>query len=185
MKGPNMKHKQLFIFSIIRRCFYLFLTFNILFLFFGFTSKLYSFKPPPPPTEEKDVFLRLKLYSPSKTWGRPIPGASGEIYYKKEYDRQFVINIKLRDFLPNHKYILSLNGKPWHESNRYLPQRYGQEGVYNFETIFTDDLGSFGKDNITIDDLPTGTYNVKFFLKDPANDWKVVAYNDFFIFRIR
>ena len=50
-------------------------------------------------------------------------------------------------------------------------------------SMLTNDKGDVEK-YLSLD-LASGRYNIKFFVKDPANYWRVVLYNDFFIFTVK
>ncbi len=181
-------------FSVLRRYFLIFAVFSTVFLLSGVNSLTWGngFRPPskkavPPakPSDKTEVSLpdRLKLEPAPESWGLPISGSWGEVHYNKQNQRTLLIRLNLKGLLPKHEYILSLNGKPWHTSNKNFPQSYGEERYYDFERVTTNDRGDVEK-YLTLD-LSSGQYNVKFFVKDPANNWKIVLYNDFFIFTIR
>jgi len=187
MEILRVKNQKIHVFSVIRRFFLFFIVFNMFLLFSGANYRTWGFKPPPtltpPPSTRVSLPEKLKLETAPESWGLPINSSYGEIYYSKEYHAMVLIKINLKGLFPNHRYILSLNGKPWHESNKQLPQGYGEERYYDFSEIVTNDEGDVEK-HLTLD-LQSGKYNVKFFVKDPTNDWKVVLYNDFLIFTVK
>ena len=94
-------------------------------------------------------------------------------YFSFAEDNSYqVTNLK-----PNHQYVICINGYKEHDSNKTL-LKIGEcwestgEGYIDYGTINTDSTG-----NLTPGlkkDLPTGTYKVKFLLKDPENKWKVI-----------
>lgn len=116
------------------------------------------------------------------TWGRPIRGSSGRIIYYDNSKGTFSGKIELQGLIPNSNYVLSLNGKPAHFSNDLLPERYGNEGKFDFLQVTTNSIGNVDETfNAT---LPSGDYNVKFFVKD-KKDWKIVLYNDYLFFKVK
>ena len=151
-------------------------------------SLCWGFKPPStqagaPPGESGAPREKLLLESPPVSWGLPISGSWGEIRYRQASAKPFLIDVKLKGLSPNHKYVVSLIGKSWHKSSRLLPKSYGKEKYYDVSEITTNSDGNLEKQLIV--DLPSGQYNVKFFLRDPSSKWKAVLYNDFFIFTIK
>jgi hypothetical protein len=137
----------------------------------------------PPQSEKIKIDLTPLIEEPF------IPsGASGWLIYASESDR-FKGEISLTNLLPNHKYLLCLNGKPGQPGNTELGSIgdwYGQEGYYDFKMIITDNNGNLPLTELDPDlsRLPAGEYKVKFFVKDIENNYTCVLHNDFLYFKI-
>jgi len=160
--------------------------FIISFALTTFIPNSFAFKPPPinhKTDHSENLTEKIELIPAPKSWGLPIKDSSGYISYKKVYnDKKMNIKVKILGLLPLHSYVFSINGKHWHKSNNILSQRYGNEGYFDFAQVMTDNEGNCEK-YFSLN-LPADNYNVKFLVKDPKS-WKVVLYNDFFIFTIK
>ena len=132
-----------------------------------------------PQIEEKE----LPLYQAPDTWGRTILGASGNVIYYDNVRGAFSGRITLRGLESNENYLLALNGKPSHPSNDRLPQQYGPEGLADIDQVRTDSQGNVSNKPFYIN-LPPGNYDVKFFVKDTTENWKIVLYNNFLKFTV-
>ncbi|HVU17171.1 MAG TPA: hypothetical protein VHD32_09600 [Candidatus Didemnitutus sp.] len=117
-------------------------------------------------------------------YGRLVPGARGEIEFHPSFAGEFVTKVSLVGLLPNHRYILTLNGNPQRDGNASLPTPVpgnAAEHYFDFQTITTDKGGSYGGWFAVV--LPTGSYDLRFYVKD-TSDFKIVLYHDFFPFGI-
>ena len=97
--------------------------------------------------------------------------------YEKEYLGALKGNIKAIGLEANHKYVLTINGRLEHESNKILIEECELweptgEGFCDFAEVVTDQNGSF--DFNFGEKLPKGEYKIKFLVKDPNNEWLVV-----------
>jgi hypothetical protein len=117
-------------------------------------------------------------------YGRKVPGAAGVIQYHDSFQGGLVIGVTLQGLVPNHNYILTINGNPTRAGNDNLPEEVPQntkEKYYDFRTITTDANGGY-KATFGIR-LPAGPYDVRFYVKD-TTDFKIVLYHDFFKFTV-
>ncbi|HVU25385.1 MAG TPA: hypothetical protein VHE13_14760 [Opitutus sp.] len=118
-------------------------------------------------------------------WGRTISAATGgNVLFHHRFPRGFVCRLVLHDLLPNHAYLLTLNGNPEKAGNDLLPTPVPgneREKYYDFLDIQTDGLGGFAADLGIF--LKPGAYDVRIYVKDTA-DFKIVLYRDFFPFRV-
>ena len=116
--------------------------------------------------------------------GREVPGATGEIQYHGSFQGGLVIGVKLDGLVPNHEYILTLNGAIQHEGNNNLPEqvsRNNKQKYYDFSPVMTDENGRYQATFGIL--LPAGPYDVYFFVKD-TTDWKIVLSHSFFRFSV-
>lgn len=116
------------------------------------------------------------------TWGKTVEGSSGKVIYCDRAEGAFSAKLELRGLAPSHTYVVTLNGKTTHPSNRWLSQEHGLERYVDFAQVTTDGTGAAGPDIST--PLHAGDYDVKFFVKDP-DDWKPVLYNDLLRFAVK
>jgi len=127
----------------------------------------------------------LPLINPP-AWGRTVAAETGgEVRFHPEFARVFVGEIRLHDLLPNHAYILTLNGNPEKSGNALLPTPVPgneNEKYYDFLDVTTDGRGRY-ESTLGIF-LAPGNYDVRLYVKD-ATDFKIVLYRDFFKFRVR
>jgi hypothetical protein len=116
--------------------------------------------------------------------GRIVPGATGAIQYHGSFPGGLVIGVTLEGLVPNHVYILTLNGAVQHAGNDRLPEqltRNSKQKYYDFSKITTDANGRYQATFGVL--LPAGPYDVYFFVKDTA-DWKIVLSHSFFEFTV-
>jgi hypothetical protein len=116
--------------------------------------------------------------------GRSVPGAGGGFRYHPSFPGGLVVVTTLEGLLPNHKYMLTLNGKPERAGNTNLVQTVSNkpgEKYYDFQTVMTDATGGYRATFGVM--LPAGEYEVRFFVKD-RSDYKIVLYHDFFKFTV-
>jgi hypothetical protein len=113
-------------------------------------------------------------------WGRLVAGASGGIQFHRSFPGGFVVRVALEGLLPDHPYILTLNGNPKLAGNANLIDSVpggGPERYFDFQTVTTDARGSYLATFAIA--LPAGPYDVRFYVKD-TSDFKIVLYHDFF-----
>ncbi|MDX9964786.1 hypothetical protein [Desulfobacter postgatei] len=96
--------------------------------------------------------------------------------YEREYPGAFKGNIKANGLEANHKYVLTINGRKEHKSNKTLIEKCELweptgEGFCDFAEVRTDRNGSLDFD--FEEKLPKGEYKIKFLVKDPSNDYLV------------
>jgi DNA-directed RNA polymerase subunit RPC12/RpoP len=116
--------------------------------------------------------------------GRTVPGATGEIHYLGSFPGGLVIGVTLAGLVPDHDYVLTLNGAVQHAGNDNLPDQWSRNSKqkhYDFSRITTDANGGY-QATFGIR-LPAGSYDVYFFVKD-TSDWKIVLSHDFFKFTV-
>jgi len=118
------------------------------------------------------------------TYGRNVPGAAGEFRFRASFKGGWVVATALEGLLPNHKYILTLNGNPSRAGNTNLVDAVSnnpREKYYDFQTITSDAAGRYHATFGVA--LPAGPYDVRYYIKDTA-DFKIVLYHDFFKFAV-
>ena len=116
--------------------------------------------------------------------GRTVAGANGKIQYHGSFQGGLVIGVTLEGLVPNHEYLITLNGDVQHAGNNNLPDqlsRNARQKFYDFSKIVTDANGGYQATFGIL--LPAGPYDVYFFVKDTA-DWKIVLSHDFFQFTV-
>jgi hypothetical protein len=94
------------------------------------------------------------------------------------------VRVALEGLLPDHPYILTLNGNPKLAGNANLIDSVpggGPERYFDFQTVTTDARGSYLATFAIA--LPAGPYDVRFYVKD-TSDFKIVLYHDFFPFGV-
>jgi hypothetical protein len=127
----------------------------------------------------------LPLVNPAE-WGKTISATTrGEVRYHKEFARGFVCRLSLENLLPDHRYILTLNGNPQKRGNALLPEvvpGIPDERYYDFLFIQTDARGRY--DSTLGIHLQPSAYDVRIYVKD-ADDFKIVLYRDFFDFTVK
>jgi len=128
--------------------------------------------------------MKIKLMPASKDWGMPIPGSSGELIYKDNNCNYFTGKINLKNLNPKSQYILTINGKPGHPGNDLLLKKYGKQGFMDIYQTQPDSNGNINSESFKVQ-LDPGQYDVKFFVKDKEQDYKIVLYNDFLFFTIK
>lgn len=126
----------------------------------------------------------LDLVSPP-AWGKTVSaGTRGRLRYHPSFPGGFACHLTLEGLLPDHDYILTLNGNPARAGNGLLLSPVpGNEAerYYDFLFIRTDAHG--GYDEALGISLKQGKYDVRCYVKDTA-DFKIVLYRDFFEFRV-
>lgn len=153
---------------------------------------------PIPEAPTKDIFFRAfkaDLDHPAEfgpqidltnlpSGGRLVPGASGGIQFHRSFRGGFVVWVALEGLLPDHPYILTLNGNPERAGNDNLVDPVpggGPEKYFDFQTVTTDFHGSYlAAFGVA---LPPGPYDVRFYVKD-TSDFKIVLYHNFFRFGV-
>ena len=127
----------------------------------------------------------MPLVSPP-AWGKTVgPDTRGRIQFHTSFPGGFDCELTLENLLPNHDYILTLNGNPAKAGNDLLPKPVtpgSPEKYYDFLIATTDAHGGYeAKLGIF---LKPGAYDVRCYVKDTA-DFKIVLYRDFFRFQVR
>ena len=129
--------------------------------------------------------IRIKLITPPKEWGKKVSDTTfGKIAYYTSLHHGFITDLSLYNLLPDHNYLLTLNGNPKLVGNNLLPDtvpNYNIEKYYDFLSIKTDLQGKFNA-RIGIY-LKPGDYHVRFYVKD-TDGFKIVLYHDYFKFTI-
>jgi hypothetical protein len=127
----------------------------------------------------------LELVSPP-AWGKTVSAETrGTIQFHPSFPGGFACRITLERLLPNHDYILTLNGNPTRAGNNLLLSPVpGNEAerYYDFLIIKTNARGGYDA-NLGIF-LKPGKYDVRCYVKDTA-DFKIVLYRDFFPFVVK
>jgi hypothetical protein len=127
----------------------------------------------------------MELVSPP-AWGKTVSAATrGTIQFHPSFPGGFACHIALENLLPDHEYILTLNGNPAKAGNDLLPSAVPgspQEKYYDFLIVRTDGRGHYDATLGVF--LKTGGYDVRCYVKD-TGDFKIVLYRDFFKFEVR
>ena len=127
----------------------------------------------------------LELVSPP-AWGKTVGAETrGAIQFHPSFPGGFSCRIALGRLLPDHDYILTLNGNPSKAGNNLLLSPVpGNEAerYYDFLIVRTDSRGSYDASLGIF--LKPGRYEVRCYVKD-ASDFKIVLYRDFFEFKVR
>lgn len=127
----------------------------------------------------------LPLRSPPE-WGKTVAADTrGVVAHQATYTHAFRARITLMNLLPNHAYILTLNGRPDLPGNALLPDTVpglAQEKYVDFLPILTDAQGRFASDVAVR--LKPGDYQVRLYVKD-RSDFKIVLYHDYFPFVVK
>jgi hypothetical protein len=122
----------------------------------------------------------LTLVNPP-AWGRVVsPETTGKVRIRRAFDHGFVFHLGLDHLLPNHRYILTLNGNPQRAGNGFLADPVPgnpKERYYDFYVAMTDANGGYDADFGVF--LHPGDYDIRFYVKD-TEDFKIVLYHDFF-----
>jgi hypothetical protein len=122
----------------------------------------------------------LALINPP-AWGRVVSEeTAGLVGIRSAFAHGFVFHLGLEHLLPNHRYILTLNGNPERPGNEYLADPVpgnARERYYDFFIATTDASGGYSADFAVF--LHPGPYGIRFYVKD-TSDFKIVLYHDFF-----
>jgi hypothetical protein len=126
----------------------------------------------------------LDLISPPE-WGKTVSAATrGRIRFHPSFAGGFACHVALDSLLPNHDYILTLNGNPAKAGNDLLISAVPgnpQERYYDFLIVTTDANGRYNGSLGVF--LKRGNYDVRFYVKD-TGDFKIVLYRDYFPFTV-
>ena len=127
----------------------------------------------------------MDLVSPP-SWGKTVgPETRGRIQFHTSFPGGFACRLTLENLLPDHDYILTLNGNPQRVGNSLLSSPVPgnpQERYYDFLIIRTDAHGGYDASLGVF--LRSGSYDVRCYVKD-TGDFKIVLYRDFFRFQVR
>lgn len=132
-----------------------------------------------------DFETAMELISPPE-WGKTISAATGG---KMEIHPSFAgglsCRLSLGGLLPNHDYILTLNGNPALPGNDlFLSAVPGnpKERYYDFLIVRSDAQGRY-EASLGIY-LKQGKYKARCYVKD-TSDFKIVLYKDYFPFEVK
>jgi hypothetical protein len=127
----------------------------------------------------------LDLISPP-AWGKTVgPATRGTLQFHPSFPGGFACHITLENLLPDHDYILTLNGNPARAGNGLLLSGVPgneKERYYDFLIIRTDPHGHYDASLGVF--LKPGSYDVRCYVKD-TGDFKIVLYRDFFRFDVK
>lgn len=127
----------------------------------------------------------LDLVSPPE-WGKTVSASThGTIQFHPSFPGGFACRISLEHLLPDHDYILTLNGNPARDGNGLLLSAVPgnpQERYYDFLVVHTDAAGHYDSGLGVF--LKRGKYDVRCYVKD-TGDFKIVLYRDFFGFEVK
>ena len=126
----------------------------------------------------------LDLVNPPE-WGKTVSAQTrGRIRFHPSFPGGFACHLALDNLLPDHDYILTLNGNPQRAGNGLLASPVPgnpQERYYDFLVVRTDGHGRYNASLGVF--LRPGSYDVRFYVKD-TGDFKIVLYRDFFKFEV-
>jgi hypothetical protein len=126
----------------------------------------------------------LELVNPPD-WGKTVSASTkGWIQFHPSFRGGFACRLELENLLPEHAYILTLNGNPSRDGNGLLPSSVPGgplEKYYDFLVIRTDAHGHYDASLGVF--LRPGGYDVRCYVKD-TGDFKIVLYRDFFRFEV-
>jgi len=127
----------------------------------------------------------LEMISPPE-WGKTVSASTkGWIQFHPSFRSGFACHLELENLLPEHDYILTLNGNPSKAGNNLLPSSVPGnplEKYYDFLVVRTDARGHYDASLGIF--LRPGEYDVRCYVKD-TSDFKIVLYRDFFRFGVR
>jgi hypothetical protein len=127
----------------------------------------------------------LELVSPPE-WGKTVSASThGRIQLHPSFLGGLACRISLEHLLPDHDYILTLNGNPARPGNGLLLSPVPgnpQERYFDFLVVHTDADGRY--DSGLGVSLKRGSYDVRCYVKD-TSDFKIVLYRDFFKFEVK
>ena len=137
-------------------------------------------------SENRSAFERtLPLVNPPE-WGKTVsPTTAGTLAFHASFPGGFACHLSLENLLPEHAYILTLNGNPAKAGNSLLGSSVpgnAQEKYYDFLIVHTDAHGHYDSGLGVF--LKPGSYDVRCYVKD-TSDFKIVLYRDFFEFLVR
>jgi hypothetical protein len=126
----------------------------------------------------------LDLINPPE-WGKTVSAQTrGRIQFHPSFPGGFACHLALENLLPDHDYILTLNGNPQRAGNGLLASPVPgnpQERYYDFLVVRTDARGRYEASLGVF--LRPGSYDVRCYVKD-TGDFKIVLYRDFFRFEV-
>jgi hypothetical protein len=126
----------------------------------------------------------VELIDPPE-WGKTVgTSTKGRIQFHRSFKGGFACHLELENLLPEHDYILTLNGNPSKAGNGLLPSSVPgnpQEKYYDFLVVRTDAHGHYDAGLGVF--LRPGSYDVRCYVKD-TGDFKIVLYRDFFRFEV-
>lgn len=127
----------------------------------------------------------LDLVNPP-SWGKTISATTrGTIQFHPSFAAGLVCRIAIDGLLPDHGYILTLNGNPALPGNDLLLSLVpgmANERYYDFLIVKSDARGHFdGSFGIY---LKPGKYDARCYVKD-TGDFKIVLYHDYFPFEVK
>jgi hypothetical protein len=127
----------------------------------------------------------LDLINPP-SWGKTVSADThGTIQFHPSFAAGFACRIAIDGLLPDHAYILTLNGNPALPGNDLLLSLVpgmAKERYYDFLIVKTDARGHFdGSFGIY---LKPGSYDARCYVKD-TGDFKIVLYHDYCPFQVK
>lgn len=127
----------------------------------------------------------LDLINPP-AWGKTIsPSTGGLIRLHPSFTGGLACRLTLDGLLPDHAYILTLNGNPALAGNELLLSAVpgmAKERYYDFLIVKSDSRGHYESDFGIF--LKRGLYKARCYVKDTA-DFKIVLYHDYFPFEVK
>src|SRR5580692_1480388 len=118
----------------------------------------------------------LELVNPPE-WGKTVSAQTrGRIQFHPSFPGGFACHLALENLLPDHDYILTLNGNPQRAGNSLLASPVPgnpQERYYDFLVVRTDAHGRYDARLGVF--LRPGSYDVRCYVKD-TGDFKIVLY---------
>ena len=131
-------------------------------------------------------FEEVRALDNPPSWGRTVhPDSGGVLRYHASFPRGLVCRVTLENLLPDHRYVLTINGNPERPGNDLLPDPVpgnAREKFYDFLSVTTDAHGHYEGTLAIL--LRPGIYAVRFYVKD-TDDFKIVLYRDFFKFTVQ
>jgi len=128
---------------------------------------------------------KARLITPPLEWGKKVSDTTyGEFVYNNSFAGGFITDLNLFNLIPDHTYLLTLNGNPKLAGNNLLPDTVPNNNIekyYDFLSIKTDFHGKYHA-RIAVY-LKQGNYQVRFYVKD-TDRFKIVLYHDFFKFKV-
>ena len=97
-------------------------------------------------SQDSRDLAKARLYTPPLEWGKKVSDSTyGEIAYLPSLKSGFYVNLQLVNLLPDHNYLLCLNGNPKLAGNDLLPDTVPNlniEKYYDFLSVKTDSHGA-------------------------------------------